>query len=370
MERSATVQALISNIEPRYIHRDRDDDDVPLDACLRELVHNDWYPLMFIRYLPEFVRCAETLAPKDRLAWLSGMRQVWERHEWVFDISTKKSLLELAAAWSAWPLVIAVGESLRQTHRFDDVVIGYLRDAYHRLGDVDVAIDLAVALQLAYPARQSHTLAYRHLIAWRDWCDWRGCVGNMPGDDDLRLEPLGHHHVSDFAWQYYDPAIAELCCLPCFENADEWHCWLNDIYAYGDERIFAVIHRVWGFIGSVSLVLNGDIGFFSYWIGRDFQGYGFGPSAASLLLTAGHRHAGMRCCYTKVYGNNTRSRKALEKIGFEDLGICAAEPNNDQLFYRFGERGVCARTVAELHTMMAYLESDSRAAMPLMNVIY
>lgn len=361
------MQTLVSNLEPRHVDRDRDDADIPLDAWLRELVRDDWHPLTFIRYLPELVQCAETLAPKDRLAWLLGMRQVWDRHEWVLDISAKQSLLELAVAWSAWPLVIEVGESLRQTHRFDDAVLGHLREAYHRLGAIDAALDLAVALQLAYPAKQNHAQAYSYLIAWRDWL---GPVGLLPEDDDLHLEPLGHHHMCDFAWQYYDPAIAELCCLPHFEHDEQWHHWLNDIYAQGDERIFAVIHRVWGFIGCVNLLLYRDIGFFSYWIGRDFQGYEFGPRAASLLLTAAHRHADMRCCYTKVYKHNTPSRKALEKIGFEDLGICAAAPHDDQLFYRFGESIEYTRKVAELHAMMAYLDSDSRVAMPLMSSVY
>jgi RimJ/RimL family protein N-acetyltransferase len=360
------MQALISDLEPRYIDRDRDDEHVPLDAQLRELVDEDWDPLMFIRNLPEFIQCAETLAPKDRLAWLTGMRKIWHRHGWVLDIHARKSLLELAAAWSAWPLAIAIGESLRHTHRFDEAVIGSLRDAYHSSGDVDAALDLAVALQLACPVSQSHAQAYRHLIAWRDW---RDRIGHIQGDDELRLEPLGHHHMPDFAWQYYDPAIAELCCLPSFGTADEWHRWLNGVYAHDDERIFAVIHRVWGFVGCVSLVLHGDIGFFSYWIGRDFQGYGFGPSAASLLLTAAHQHAGMRCCYTKVYDYNTPSRKGLEKIGFEYLGICAVAPNDNQLFYRLGEKDARASTVAELHALMDYLDSDSRAAMPLLSAV-
>lgn len=364
------MQVLISDIETRHIERDPDDENAPLDDWLNQLIKNNWHPRVFIRHLPEFIHYAETLTPENRLAWVAGMHQVWERHEWVFDISAKKSLLELAAAWSAWPLVIAVGASLGQELRFDDTVIGYLRDAQYILGDVDAAINLAVAMQLACPAKQDHAVAHRHLIAWRDW---RRCIPPaadiMQGDDDLHLEPLGHHHISDFSWQYYDPAIAELCCLPHFENAGEWHSWLNDIYAQGDQQIFAVIHRAWGFIGSVSLVLHGDIGFFSYWIGRDFQGYGFGPRAASRLLADAHRHVGMRCCYAKVYDYNVPSRKALEKIGFEDMGICAAAPDADQLFYRFGAGDASSRKVAELHALMDYLGSEVRAAIPLTNVV-
>ena len=44
--------------------------------------------------------------------------------------------------------------------------------------------------------------------------------------------------------------------------------------------------REWGFVGSVSLVMHGEVGFFYYWIGRDFQGYGIGPEAVQLLLQA------------------------------------------------------------------------------------
>ncbi|HYD80195.1 MAG TPA: GNAT family N-acetyltransferase [Paucimonas sp.] len=338
----------------------------PLPRLLDELQEGDWKPAALAACLPALTRHADALAPSERTAWIVGLARAWERHGWALNASARAALLELAAAWAAWPLAAAVGAALRGEGRLDGAGALHLMDAWTSLGEVDAALDLAVAMQLAQPARQTYAAAYRNLDAWRRWRDSNAPLrGIRPEDEELRLEPLGHHHAPDFGWQYYDPAIAELCCLPDFPGAGEWHRWLDRIYSHGDQAIFAVVHRRWGFIGCVSLILRGDIGFFYYWIGRDFQGCGFGPRAAALMLDDAYRHAGMRCCYAKVYDYNLASRKALEKIGFEDLGICAAAPDDDQLFYRLGEPQASARTAAELHALMDYLGSDIRVAVPL-----
>ncbi|RDU94727.1 GNAT family N-acetyltransferase [Trinickia dinghuensis] len=362
------MQPLALQLPQRYVRHGCDAAEAPLDDVLSELNDCDWDPSTLARRLPCLVRQAASLAPSQRANCLIGLRRSWERHRAELDISAWKSLLELASAWSYWPLVIAVGESLRPTHRLDDALLLYLCEAYYVVGEVDAAIDLAVAMQIACPARQGHAATYRHLVAWRDW---RRCTLPMTGivsdEDALYLEPLGHHHVSDFRWQYYDPAIAQLCCLPDFKTTDDWHAWLDDAHSRDDHR-FAIMHRSWGFIGSVGLTLHGDVGFFYYWLGRDFQGYGFGPDAATQLLAAAHRHAGMRCCYAKVYDYNTPSRKALEKMGFLDTGIRAAAPNNDQMFYRLGPGEAMAHITTELHALLQYMNSDVQAAVPLTNL--
>ena len=112
---------------------------------------------------------------------------------------------------------------------------------------------------------------HAQLQAWRGFVDARA----PPIEDEtLRLEPLGHHHCADFAWQYWDPDIARLCCLPVFADDAAWHRWLDECWGYGDQRLYAVLHRDWGFVGSVSLTLHEDLGFFYYWIGSRFPGAG------------------------------------------------------------------------------------------------
>jgi RimJ/RimL family protein N-acetyltransferase len=331
-----------------------------------QLADNAWQVPLLARLLPSLAGSAWQLDPADRAAWLVGLNGAWARHGWALDATARAWLLELATAWSAWPLAVAVGSTLRSAGQLPPAGAAQLSEALLNQGDVDDAIELATAMQLADPWNPAHATSYRDLVAWRDWRGGRApSAGVTPQDEVLRLEPLGHQHAAGFAWQYYDPAIADLCCLPRFADDAGWHCWLDDLYAHGDQWAYAVLHREWGLIGCVSLVLAGDTGFFYYWIGRDWQGQGYGPRAAKLLLDAAIRHAGMRTCYAKVYGHNLASRSALAKSGFTDLQIAAAAPNDNEMFYRFGPPDSRARIVAELHWLLDYLDSDVRAAAPI-----
>jgi GNAT superfamily N-acetyltransferase len=99
---------------------------------------------------------------------------------------------------------------------------------------------------------------------------------------------------------------------------------------------FGVWHAYWGFIGLVNLVMAEDIGFFHYWIARDFQGNGFGPHAVELLLHLAEQAWGLRTCYAKCFADNLPSRKALAKLGFAKLEvpICSPVPREEWHFVR------------------------------------
>lgn len=344
-----------------------------LDDALARLIDCDWSAPTLAASLPALVRQATALSPSSRCVWMEGLDRAWRRDRNAFGQGARQSLLELAAAWSYWPFVIAVGESFDEADRLDDAVFERLCEAYCIVGAADAAIDLTVSMQLSYPAKQSYARTYERLVAWRDWrnshTDRLPIAEFVRESDSITLEPLAHRHASDFAWQYYDPSIADLCCLPCFEADDEWYAWLTQAYARGDQHLFAVMHRQWGFIGSVGLVLRGDVGLIYYWIGRDYRGCGFGPDAAALLLAAAHRYAGMRCCYAQVYDYNAPSRKVLQKIGFVETGVRAAAPNTDQLFYRIGHDDSRANIAMELHTLMDYLEAEVRVTLPLVRSV-
>lgn len=242
-----------------------------------------------------------------------------------------------------------------------------LMNASRHMGDMETAVDLAVSRQLAQPDDGCFVDAHRELLRWNIKRNHMGWIdGSNWGDDELLLEPMGTHHLSDFAWQYYDPAIAERCCLPVFQNDIHWHRWLDGICGCGDQRINAVIHREWGFIGCVSLIQHEDIGFFYYWLGPNFQGQGFGPRAVALLLAAaGDRH-GLRTCYAKVYDYNTPSRRALVKLGFEDIAVSAVAPDDKEIFYRRGQPATRQQIAVELHWLMNAIDSSTVPAIMLL----
>ncbi|GAB2182334.1 hypothetical protein DLREEDagrD3_25570 [Denitratisoma sp. agr-D3] len=228
---------------------------------------------------------------------------------------------------------------------------------------MEYAINLSIACQLAKPRNLVFVSIYRSLLAWNDSrCQLGLDAKGILGDDDLQLEPMGHHHIRDFAWQYYDPAIAERCCLPKFRSDNEWHEWLDDTYRYGDQGIYAVIHREWGFIGNVSLIQHAGIGFFSYWLGRDFQGKGFGPRAVALMLSFASERYGLHTCYAKVFDVNIPSRRALEKLGFEDIQVSAVSPDDNEMFYRRGPSADRDLIAEELHWLMAAMNASTRPA--------
>jgi RimJ/RimL family protein N-acetyltransferase len=303
------------------------------------------------------------LEPASRTAWLVGLRDAWRLQGWAMSMVDRRRMLQLAAAWNAWPLTCEFGQTLRAFGALDGEDTLRLIDAWRHLGKGEVACDLVRSLQLARPGEELYADVHREL---QSWLQWRARMPVVRGEDwsdgELNLEPLAHHHVYDFAWQYYDPMIAVLCCLPCFSNEGEWHDWLDAVYARGDQRIFAVLQREWGFIGCVSLFLHDDVGFFYYWLGPDFQGQGYGPRAVLLMLAMAQQDYGMRSCYAKVFNCNEPSRRALEKLGFAHLGISGIAPDDDQSFFRWGDARPRPGIVSELHWLLAHIESDTRAA--------
>jgi RimJ/RimL family protein N-acetyltransferase len=300
---------------------------------------------------------------------MAGLVRAWQRHGWVMRLGARRMLLRLAAQWDLWPLAHRVGVAMDADGMLDDPGLDCLLEACRQLGDGERAFALSVRRQLAQPRESDHAAAHAGLF---DWLRWRAAAlpvdGAGFGERDLALEPLAHHHLHPFAWQYHDPDISQLCCLPGFGDAGEWHEWLDNAWARDAQQLYAVQHADWGFIGCVSLVLHGDVGFFYYWLGPDFRGLGFGPRAVALLLDAARAQRGLRCCYAKVFEYNAASRRALDKIGFADLGIRGVGADADQLFYRWGEPAAHGDAVAQLHWLLDRMDSGTRAAAPLVPV--
>lgn len=320
-----------------------------------------WSPRALEQWLPEVLARAFELPPDARIAWLMRLREA-ARHAWAAPVAVRQTLLQLACAWCDWPLSLTTAESLDVAGELPDWA-GPLRvDSELRLGASQSALSRCRTMALLRPT--DHWPGATH-DALQRWLAFIERVASPIVGESLRLEPMGHHHAGDFAWQYYDPAIAERCCLPTFADHAHWHRWLDQCWGYGDQCMYAVIHPEWGFIGSVSLILRGGVGFFYYWLGRDFQGYGLGSAAAQLLLDHAHADRGMRVCYAKVFEDNAPSRRALQKLGFDALDFRPAPPNAHEVLYRRGPPQCREDSVEELRTLFERMGSDTRIAVPL-----
>lgn len=337
-----------------------------LAVLYQDLSAHGWPATLLARTLPEALSYCRFLDPCDRSAWMAGLAHCWHKHGWALDREARRNLLELAAWWCMWPLAAQVGEALGPDTSCTAEEALRLVEAWRHIGRADDALALAMRLQILAPGERRYADTCADLLAWSEWRKRvPGAAGRDWGEPDLSLEPMAHHHDNDFAWQYYDPSIAQLCCLPLFSDAAEWHHWLDDVYSYGDQVVYAIEHRAWGFIGNASLVVHEGVGFFYYWLGPDFQGQGLGPRAVSLLLAMAKKEYGLRCCYAKAFDYNVRSRRALQKLGFEDLGMRGAGGDADQMFFRWGPPCSCNDVCRELHLLLERMDAETRPAMPL-----
>lgn len=310
---------------------------------------------------------AARIEPDERVELLQIMRAQLDLDPDIFDAPASADLRariqRLCLAVDDLPLAIIIGQAR------------IARDE----ASVDEAIDIAVALWRYGHAAEAFALCRRLLLMHRkaelaltvldDILAWERTIWPLPlpyaawSDGTLSLEPLGHQHLNDFAWAYADPAIAERCCLPHFDSNREWDDWLDRSNGFNDQMTFGVWHADWGFIGSVSMVMVGDIGFFYYWIARAFQGQGFGPQAAALLFDLAEQAWGMRCCYAKVFTDNTASIRALSKLGFTPTGIAIRSDQRDEWLYRWSpapDRPTPAELSAEAHRLFERMGSTTR----------
>lgn len=292
-----------------------------------------------------------------------------------FSTATINILIEFCKSLDDWPLIIYCCKEYQNRikntiHNIKQQSINNLRllgKAYQQQGLFDEAEQcLRHAL-----FENSH-----HQALINDYQKFLQIVKNSPAGSEelctetLLLTPLHTYHEKNFFWQYADPNIADFCNLPDFDNDDEedWRQWLLECQQEQTKHLFAVNHREWGFIGSVSLQVFKDVGFFYFWIGTDFQGYGFGPQAVNILLDWGCRYLGLRCCYTRVYKNNTPSKKALEKLNFRPLPFkvvapCEAENEEEyeeEYIYYWGDQKTDRLLFLEINQFFIDTDSELR----------
>lgn len=278
----------------------------------------------------------EKIGSPDRLAVVTNMRGFWQHHAEKLSLTQIKHLAQISEYLCDWPLLSQVSQHgiSKDSCKSGNLVRQQIQALWHTL-DYQRAQDSTLSELLLQPSNTWAFGLHRALLSWQDYCH-RQCLGSFDAleQDNLMLEPLGHHHCESFLWQYLDSDIPQWCSLPVFETTDHWHHWLRGELDTPNKRTFAVLHRNWGLIGSVSLTQLNDTGFFYYWIGSDFQGQGYGPAAVEMLLRHASQNIGLSCCFAKAYHDNYRSLRGLAKLGFVEIPFRVKAPRQrEKLFY-------------------------------------
>jgi len=324
----------------------------------------------------------QTIDTQDRLYWMLQLRDCFDHS--TCAASNYKIMLTLAVRLSDWVMVIDIYQAaIKQNEIKQNEIKPHEKTTSSRPSSVKekitLTLDCAEAyVQLGVPAQAMNLLRealFQHyqnstLFSYYSWAQQKNTSiqkSKIPWQDcsskELQLIPLESHHIDAFRWTYSkqstgNNSVAELCNLPKFQSNDDWLKWLQDCGHYQNHYLYTVIHQEWGFIGSVCLEVFNGTGFFYYWLGEDFQGYGFGPQAIDILLTLGQKHKNMACCYAKVYDYNIPSQKALNKIGFIPLPIKLAAPHQNEHLYYFGPTKNQRQYHQELNTLFTDMESD------------
>ncbi|EKE84395.1 GNAT family N-acetyltransferase [Idiomarina xiamenensis] len=284
-----------------------------------------------------------------RLPIMQALRRVLSGDNRQLSTATIANLVRLAQYLCDWPLL----KRLTSLPQWDwqlplwlqaDVQMGDFEQAQARLDD----------------AAEQHPQAPLLSLLQQEFAQYRSQSRYPPAlmrHGAISLTPLAAHHVNDFAWQFADKSIAELCNLPSFSNPQQWLQWLYRCQQEPERHQFAIMHSAFGMIGSVCLQVFDELGFFYYWLGKDFQAQGFGPQAVNLLITLGQRQLGMQRCYAKVYAHNLNSQKALKKLQFEYLPLRAEAPNAQERFYHRGPHQTRIRHFVDLEQLLQRLNS-------------
>ena len=311
----------------------------------------------------------EQFQPEQRFQWLQALWRYIEtkREERVEgeQLHLLKKTLALIIRFTTllcdWPLQIYI---LEPQHDMQPIYTTELAYAYWKIGQWQRAFELLTRQMLLSPNDHYIYQSYQRL---NELSEDQGMPNfeRVELSECIALAPLSYHHKDEFFWQYFDPQISQLCCLPTFDEYYTWSDWLIRQQGLADQTTFAVMHQYWGFIGVVSLVVQGHVGFFYYWIGEDFRGQGFGGEAASLLLAYGAEYHQIDCYYAKVFEHNIPSQKAMKKMGFQRLPFNAAPPNETEQLYYYGRNKLVRENALECQQLFNDMGSNTNVNMVL-----
>lgn len=310
--------------------------------------NQDWQ-----RNLRALLVSAVDFDPASRLRWLQDIRRTVLLDSEFLDAKTLACMAEVAGWMCDWNLQILLLDKLSVKTVLEQQQFLY---ACWKMGARELALQQLRAALLGHPKDDDLYDIFRHLQGFSDQVP---VYGSQIRGEVLRLEYLDTHHLTEFHWQYFDPDIAVLCNLPNYGGNESWLSWLAQQQRLPDQVTFAVMHEEWGFIGVVSLIVQGKTGFFYYWIGRDYRGHGWGPQAVHMLLEWGSQMCGIDCCFARVLQHNAASRTGLAKLGFVPLGLSNTKGGDKECFYYLGEPANLNELTNKLNALLKSMGSNN-----------
>ncbi len=141
-----------------------------------------------------------------------------------------------------------------------------------------------------------------------------------------RLEPLSEAHISGLAAIGAGQDFWDFMVYGKINTEDDMRNWVADILARSADLPFAVIHLESGRVAGATRYLNimpKDFGLEvgGTWYGTEFQRTPVNTECKYLLLT--HAFETLKCIRVqlKTDSRNTRSQKAIERIGAKKEGV-------------------------------------------------
>lgn len=318
-----------------------------------------WSEEQWQQVLQGYCESIQGFNPMDRQQWLNALNGFIAKNNNLKE-KTIQIIIRFSFLICDWHLLIETSNKLVVLQPQDIKSLAY---AYWKTGAWNKAYELLNKYMFIQPDVDSFYDWHLDLIDLSNKQAF-AFYSNRNISKHLRLEPLSFHHADEYIWQYWDQSIAELCCLPEITSKQEWCDWMAYQQTLDDQTNFAVLHESFGFVGVVSLIVHRGVGFFYFWIGKDFQRKGFGTDAVRLLLEIGEKYFGITCCYAKVFEHNIASQNVMIKLGFKRLGINAAVPHDNEQLYYLGEDKPDRIQYSELHQLLCDMNSETQVDIP------
>ena len=315
---------------------------------MSHLRQQDYDSKLLSIFLPRLLK--QGVDVNQRTSWCRLMSEVWNRHIPVIgntEIVFKLGLL--AIDLSHWALAKQCFVMIIQLQGPNTPCLHNLALAAFATGDITLAKEcISTAIEYTLQNEQIQQLL-ADINAYEQRCEsliWYTPIENQTNTSKplLRLVPLGKQHLGEYYLQYRDPNIAQRLRglqLNSYEHLQQlWSQWQEE----GDNNekaYYAMLHEDLGFIGSVLLEIEGRVEKFecrksvksnkreailSFWIGTDYQGYGFGSEIVSQAVKQAQLLINQQLIdglIASAWQYNSVSRSLLLQNGFYE-----AETNN------------------------------------------